>query len=104
MILLKIISSNMEDLTRVVILFEMTTRVRFFLSFGPLKWVFIAFKMNIISIRKCVVSPALDPFFASSFSFLFVRDINLAQPIQNFHLTPLSEKKGFCSATDTNLD
>ena len=34
----------------------MTTSVRFCLSytegFGPLKWDFVAFKMNIISIRK----------------------------------------------------
>ena len=32
--------------------YEMTGRVRFFLSFDPLKWDFIVFKMNIISIRK----------------------------------------------------
>ena len=35
-----------------------------------------------------------DPFFASLFSFLFVRDTNLAHPIKIVHFTPLSEKKG----------
>ena len=38
-----------------LISYEMTTRVRFFLSFDPLKWVFIAFKLNIISLRKRIV-------------------------------------------------
>ena len=60
----------MEDLTRVVISYEiyetslrrvsqfsyeMTTSVRFCLSYDPLKWDIIAFKMHIISIRKCNV-------------------------------------------------
>ena len=36
------------DLTRVVISYEMTTRVRFCLLHDLLKWDFIAFKMNII--------------------------------------------------------
>ena len=59
-----------EDLTRVVISYEiyktslwrvsqisyeMTTRVRFCLSYDPLKRDFIAFRMNIISVRKCIV-------------------------------------------------
>ena len=35
--------------------FEMTTSVRFCLSYGPIKWDFIAFKMNITSIRKRIV-------------------------------------------------
>ena len=35
-----------------------------------------------------------DPFFAFLFSFLFVRDTNLAHPIKIVHFTPLSEKKG----------
>ena len=36
--------------------YEMTTSVRFcLLSYDPLKWDFIAFKMNIISIRKQIV-------------------------------------------------
>ena len=35
--------------------YEMTTSVTFCLSYNPLKWDFIAFKMNIISIRKCIV-------------------------------------------------
>ena len=51
--------------TRMVISYEiyetslhklhMTTSVRFCLSFDPLKWNFIALKMNTISKRKCVV-------------------------------------------------
>ena len=32
--------------------YEMTTSVRFCLTYNPLKWDFIAFKMNIISIRN----------------------------------------------------
>ena len=57
-----------EDLTQVVFSYEiyetslqqvssyeMTTSVRFCLSYDPLKLDFIAFKMNIISIRKHVV-------------------------------------------------
>ena len=32
----------------------MTTTVRFILSHDTLKWDFIAFKMNIISLRKCI--------------------------------------------------
>ena len=34
---------------------EMITSVKFFLSYGPLKQDFIAFKMNILSIRKRVL-------------------------------------------------
>ena len=59
-----------EDLTRVVILYEiyetslrrvssisyeMTTSVRYCLSYERLKWDFVIFKMNIISIRKHIV-------------------------------------------------
>ena len=53
-----------EDLIRVVISYEiyetslrriLKKSVRFCLSYDPLKWNFIAFKMNIISIRKRVV-------------------------------------------------
>ena len=33
----------------------MTMNVRFCLSHDPLKWDFIAFKMNIISIRKRII-------------------------------------------------
>ena len=32
----------------------MTMKVRFCLSYDPLKWDFITFKMNSISIRKCI--------------------------------------------------
>ena len=38
-----------------VISYEMTTSVRFCISYDPLKLDFIAYKMNIISIRKCIV-------------------------------------------------
>ena len=34
---------------------EMITSVRFCLSYDPLKWIFIAFRMNIISSRKRIV-------------------------------------------------
>ena len=34
---------------------EMTTSVRFCLSYDPLEWDFIAFRMHIISIRKRIV-------------------------------------------------
>ena len=37
------------------ILYKMTTSVRFCLSYDPLKWDSIAFKMNIISTRKRIV-------------------------------------------------
>ena len=37
----------------------MTTRVRFCLLYDPLKWDFIAFKMNIISIRNALLTPTL---------------------------------------------
>ena len=37
------------------ILYEMTTSVRFCLSFDSLKWDFIAFEMNINSVRKRIV-------------------------------------------------
>ena len=55
--------------------------------------------VGIIRLRHYTIyffSPSLspDPFFASLFSFLFVRDTNLAHPIKNVHFTPLSEKKG----------
>ena len=35
--------------------YKMTTSVRFWLSYIPVKWDFIAFKMNFISITKCIV-------------------------------------------------
>ena len=38
-----------------VISCEMTTSVRFCLSYDPLKLDFIALKMSFISIRKCIV-------------------------------------------------
>ena len=38
-----------------VISYEITTYVRFCLSYDPLKWDFIAFIMNIISVRKLIV-------------------------------------------------
>ena len=59
-----------EDLRRVVISYEiyktslrqvslisyeMTTKVRFCESYDPLKWDFIAFKTNLISVRKQTV-------------------------------------------------
>ena len=62
--------SNIEDLTRVLIsyeiyetnlrrvssiLYEMITSVRFCLSYDHLKGDFIVFKMNIMSIRKRIV-------------------------------------------------
>ena len=34
---------------------EMTTSVRFCLSYDPLKWDFVTFKMNIMSVRKCTI-------------------------------------------------
>ena len=36
-------------------IYEMTTSVRFCLSYDPLKWDFIAFKLNIISLKKRIV-------------------------------------------------
>ena len=42
------------------ILYEMTTSVRFYLSYDPLKWDFIAFKMIIISIRCALLTSALS--------------------------------------------
>ena len=58
-----------------------------------------------VYVCNCNSSLAPDPFYAS-FSFLFVRDTNVAQSIKNCSLpSHLSEKKGrFCSATNTNLD
>ena len=55
---------EIEDLTRVVMkfikrAFEMTTSVRFCLSYVPLKWDFFAFKMIIISIRNALLSMTL---------------------------------------------
>ena len=38
-----------------VISYEMTMSVRFCLSYDPLKWDFITFKMNITSLRKSIV-------------------------------------------------
>ena len=38
-----------------IISYEMTMSVRFCLSYDPMKWAFIAFKMNIITIGKHVV-------------------------------------------------
>ena len=38
-----------------VISYEITTSIRFRLSYDPLNWDFISLKMNLISIRKCVV-------------------------------------------------
>ena len=35
-------------------LYEKTTSVRFCLSYDPIKWDLIAFRMNIMSIRKCI--------------------------------------------------
>ena len=35
--------------------YEMTTSVRFCLSYDPLKWDFVAFKIKIILKRKCIV-------------------------------------------------
>ena len=65
----------LEDLTRVVISYEiyetslrrvslisyeLTASVRFCLSYDPLKWDFIAFKMNIVAIRKRTVDMKLS--------------------------------------------
>ena len=36
-----------------LISYEMTTSVKFCLSYDPFRWDFIAFKTNIISLRKC---------------------------------------------------
>ena len=36
-------------------LYKMTTNVSFCLTYDPLKWLFITFKMNIILIRKRIV-------------------------------------------------
>ena len=44
-----------KSLRRVsLISYEMTTSVRFYLSYDFLKWDFVAFKMNIISMRKSI--------------------------------------------------
>ena len=45
-----------EDLTRVVISYEMTTRVRFCLSYDRFKWGFIALKVDIISKENITLS------------------------------------------------
>ena len=45
-----------EDLTRVVISYEMTTSVRFCLSYDFFKWVFIALKDDIISTENITLS------------------------------------------------
>ena len=45
---------------RVVISYEIdetSLRRRFCLSYDPLEWDSVAFKMNIISIRKCIIVP-----------------------------------------------
>ena len=42
-------------LWRPILLYEMTTSVRFCLFYDPFKWDFIAVKMNIISSRKRTV-------------------------------------------------
>ena len=39
--------------------YEMTTRVRFCLLYDSLKWDFIAFKINIFSIRKRILDMSL---------------------------------------------
>ena len=67
---IKGISPHIQDLTRAVVSceiyesslwrvsytsYEMTTSVRFCLSYGPSKWDFIALRMIIISIWKCIV-------------------------------------------------
>ena len=39
--------------------YEMTTSVRFYLSYDPLKYDFSALKMNIISIRKRFVDTSI---------------------------------------------
>ena len=66
---------EIKDLTRVVISYEiyetslrrvslisyeMTTSVRFCLSYVPLKWDFFAFKMIIISIRNALLTRTLS--------------------------------------------
>ena len=43
---------DIEDLTRVVKLYEMTTSVRVCLSYDPFKWDFIAFNMGNISKKQ----------------------------------------------------
>ena len=45
-----------QALVSFIISYKMTTRVRFCLPYDPLKHDFIAFKMNIISIGKCIVN------------------------------------------------
>ena len=45
-----------EDLTRVVISYEMATSVRFCLSYDGFKWGFIALKDDIISIENITLS------------------------------------------------
>ena len=44
--------TEIEDLTRVVISYEMTTSVRFWLSYDCFKWDFIALKFEIILIEN----------------------------------------------------
>ena len=48
------------SLWRVSIPYEITTNVRFCLSYDPLKWDFITFKINIVLIRKGFVAGTLS--------------------------------------------
>ena len=47
---------HIEDITRVVISYEMTTSVIFCLSYDLSKWRFIAFKVDIISTKNALLS------------------------------------------------
>ena len=49
-----------DELTREVISYEMTTSVKFCLLYDPLKWYFIVFKMNIILERNRIVVSTLS--------------------------------------------
>ena len=49
-------SQEIEDLTRVVISYEMNTSVRFCLSYDAFKWHFIALKVDIISTENIALS------------------------------------------------
>ena len=52
--------SEIEDLTGVGISYEMTTSVRFCLSYDPLKMDFTAFKMSFISVRNALLTRTLS--------------------------------------------
>ena len=63
----------------------MTTSVRFILSYDPLKWGFIAFKINMISIRKRII---VDMVVVNDITCMLQNVI--ACVLYDFYDTPLS--------------